>query len=621
MNRPWQIWSAYCAALALVAAAVGWLSLRAWQADQAEHAAAEQASLEESVRLALWRMDSILVPFVAEESARAPWEYRAPRAAPAPQSPEPESRPVRASEPTNLLIERSPRVWINFQIDPDGHASSPQVPDALAQELLAPELVINREIVEMRNRLEALEEFADFDVLAARLPPAGIVLTAAASPPSSVKSPLTQNVEPPLENSTRGSRARGASEYQVRQQLAVNLSNTAVANTKQLDDLSAMTEKDETRVATMTPILVDGRLLLARQVARGPHRWIQGCWLDWSSIRAELRSSVVDLLPDADVQLAEGPAPADQTRLLAALPVQIIPGSLTATPAPGLAPMQISLATTWCALLLAAAAVAVLLRGIMTLSERRADFVSVVTHELRTPLTTFRMYAEMLAEGMVPDEQDRRTYLNTLRTEADRLTHLVENVLAYARLERGGMGGRISSIRVAELMEMVTSRLGDRSTQAGFELNLNVTEAAQSLSVRSDASAVEQILFNLVDNACKYARESANRRIVVRAEIAGQALCISVRDFGPGVPREQQRRLFRPFSRSARDTAADTPGVGLGLALSRRLARDMGGDLIRDKSVTEGTAFVLTLPVLETSNSFDSVPHANQAISRAETDT
>ena len=82
----------------------------------------------------------------------------------------------------------------------------------------------------------------------------------------------------------------------------------------------------------------------------------------------------------------------------------------------------------------------------VALSERRGAFVSAVTHELRTPLTTFRMYAEMLAEGMVPSPEARQKYLETLRREADRLAHLVENVLQYARLERGRPGGRRENV-------------------------------------------------------------------------------------------------------------------------------------------------------------------------------
>ena len=97
-----------------------------------------------------------------------------------------------------------------------------------------------------------------------------------------------------------------------------------------------------------------------------------------------------------------------------------------------MSPIFLSLGIAWACVLLAATAVAGLLAGVMRLSARRASFVSAVTHELRTPLTTFQMYAEMLADGMVPEESKQKEYLATLRAEAGRLIHLVENVLAYA---------------------------------------------------------------------------------------------------------------------------------------------------------------------------------------------
>ena len=133
-------------------------------------------------------------------------------------------------------------------------------------------------------------------------------------------------------------------------------------------------------------------------------------------------------------------------------------------------PILISLAAAWACVALAAAAVAVLLWGVMRLSRRRAAFVSAVTHELRTPLTTFQMYAEMLAEGMVPDVQQQHRYLGTLRSEATRLTHLVENVLAYARLERGRTAGRIEPIELAELIEGAKTRLSAHAEQSGMTL-------------------------------------------------------------------------------------------------------------------------------------------------------
>jgi len=249
-------------------------------------------------------------------------------------------------------------------------------------------------------------------------------------------------------------------------------------------------------------------------------------------------------------------------------------------------------------MLLAAVAVAVLMRGVVVLSERRADFVSAVTHELRTPLTTFRMYAEMLAEGMVPDEATRRKYFNTLLVEADRLTHLVENVLAYARLERGGLGNRVRAVPGGDLIDMCTGRSSDRARSAGLEMQADADATIRNATVLADPSAVEQIVFNLVDNACKYARAATNRKLLVKATIADGKFLIQVRDYGPGIAVDQRRLLFQPFHKSASEAAVTAPGVGLGLALSRRLARDMGGDLRLDDRITDGAGFVIVLPIM-----------------------
>jgi signal transduction histidine kinase len=283
--------------------------------------------------------------------------------------------------------------------------------------------------------------------------------------------------------------------------------------------------------------------------------------------------------------------------MLAALPVRLDPGTISASATVGLSPVGLALVFAWGAMLVAAVAVAVLLRGVVTLSERRADFVSAVTHELRTPLTTFRMYAEMLAEGMVPDEAARRKYLDTLRIEADRLTHLVENVLAYARLERGGLGNRIQPVRGDELLTVATSRLSERAREAGLALSVSADESTPQATVLCDASAVEQILFNLVDNACKYAVRSENKALELEARTSGGRVHLVVRDHGPGISAEQKRRLFQPFRKSADEAARSAPGVGLGLALSRRLARDMGGELRFADGTADGAAFLLSLPL------------------------
>jgi signal transduction histidine kinase len=267
---------------------------------------------------------------------------------------------------------------------------------------------------------------------------------------------------------------------------------------------------------------------------------------------------------------------------------------LPVAPGDGWSPARITLAVAWICVLFAVAAVAVLLVGTVSLSERRAAFVSAVTHEMRTPLTTFQMYTEMLGEGMVADEEKRSRYVTTLRVEAGRLGHLIENVLSYARLERGRHAARLDRVPVKAILDGATDRLRGRAEQAG--MSLVVENGDPEAAVRADPSAVEQILFNLVDNACKYAAPATDRRIHLAAADTNGRIRFSVRDHGPGVPDTDRRRLFRPFSKSAREAASTAPGVGLGLALSRRLARRMGGELRVEDGTGEGAHFTLELP-------------------------
>ena len=344
---------------------------------------------------------------------------------------------------------------------------------------------------------------------------------------------------------------------------------------------------------------LEQELLLARRVNIGEQSVIQGCWFDWNAVKAALQAEVADLLGDIDVVPVSDESQEDPARLLATLSAQLI-AQVPPLPAStaNMTPVRWALLAAWIALALAALAAAVLLRGVMALSERRAAFVSAVTHELRTPLTTFRMYSEMLAEGMVPDETQRRHYLGTLKTEADRLFHLIENVLSYARLERGRRSGSRDTASVGELLTPMVRRLSERAARDNMQLDFKIDSEVTTDSINTDAGALEQILVNLVDNACKYAASATDRRIHLAVERQGSSLDIQVSDHGPGITAAEARRLFRPFTKSATQAAQTAPGVGLGLALSQRLARDLGGSLeLSPPAPNCGAAFILELPL------------------------
>ena len=463
------------------------------------------------------------------------------------------------------------------------------------QELAVPTYLSQQQYEENKTRLAELPKRWDTSSLTASLPPlqpighlpAGTYRTSAAEPTNAANSSLDVQQS-----------QRGQMEYEARQrsvaQSNIAAQNQSINNGEFVNSTGKMSS--EVQMSMMTPLWQNGDLVLARRVIVGGREYMQGCLLDWPAIKKQLLVAVADLLPNADL-MPETAADPSSVRRLASLPVQLLPGPLPELNASGLSPVKLSLLVAWGAMLVAALAAAVLLQGVIALSERRAAFVSAVTHELRTPLTTFRMYSEMLSEGMVSDESQRRGYFETLRTEADRLTHLVANVLAYARLERGRPGGRIETVTVEKLLEVATERLANRAAQAKLNLAIESADAVQQQLVRADPAIVEQILFNLVDNACKYAATATDRSLHLTVNAQNGQAQIRLRDHGSGISNAEQKKLFQPFHKSAHDAAHSAPGVGLGLALSRRLARDMGGDL-RYEPTAEGACFTLSLPTV-----------------------
>ncbi len=633
MNRPWKIWLVFGACAAVVLVAMGWISLTTLSLEQAQLQAGQKAELEERVRLALWRMDSALAPLIVEESAR-PWSAYEAFSGSAPAYTKGGSGYNRAQQgdvlvPSPLLAFSSSNVLLHFQLGAGGQLSSPQVP-AGQQLTLAQSYTTTGHIAMAAARMaelgRILKERAapELQVAAVSRPPSpgptapvfldnGTVLLQESDLPAvaNVGQQPTQTLA--MNNDFRQveqvQQMRNSIEYNQRamvSQQAKAQANYANVNQEALPQMDVQSLPSQPgpqapvlSEGTFKPFWLGNALVLARRVRSGGSFAVQGVWLNWTNLRASLLGSVRDLLPQADLQPMRQLNGQREERMLAALPAKLIAGRVPAAVALDWTPVRITLALAWACVVVAALAVALLLHGAVSLSERRAAFVSAVTHELRTPLTTFKMYSEMLADDMVPEAAQRRRYLETLCSEANRLSHLVENVLAYARLERGSARRRVERIALGELLERVKPRLLQRAEQAGLKLVEDAAEPARAAVVHVDVAAVEQILFNLVDNACKYAAPGATEKVLhLEAEPDnGRFAMLRVRDHGQGIGAEAARRLFKPFSKSAQEAARSAPGVGLGLALCRRLSRSMGGDLRLDGLVKDGACFVLSLPI------------------------
>lgn len=342
----------------------------------------------------------------------------------------------------------------------------------------------------------------------------------------------------------------------------------------------------------------DLALLLSRRIDRGDASEYESFVVDWGDLADVLLASIDGLLPGAEVvPILEGePDPADGMRL-AAVPVRLdaeaphYAASLDRT-------FLVPLLGAWFGLVVALVASWTSVRASIAYGEKHRRFTQAVTHELRTPLTTFRMYSEMLRVGMVP-EGARDEYLEALESESQRLVALVDNVLRYARLEEGSALPARRPVAVGEVVESVMRSVGAAAERAGARLDARMDGPVSERVVVTDPEAVEQILGNLVDNALKYGLPDAERGDAPRVELAvtegpGGVVRFDVRDEGPGVPPEARSAVFDPFERAGRDSADPAPGVGLGLSLSRQLARQLDGRLELLDSV-RGSCFRLTL--------------------------
>ncbi len=222
----------------------------------------------------------------------------------------------------------------------------------------------------------------------------------------------------------------------------------------------------------------------------------------------------------------------------------------------------------------------------------KTSFVANVSHELKTPLTTIRLYAELLAQGRVRDEAKRADYLATIGQETQRLARLVGNVLDFSRLEQGKKQFAPAEFDLVAELRRFGEVHGPRVAEAGLALRL---EGPEALVCTSDREALEQILLNLVDNACKYAAGGGEVALAVARESDG-AVRLVVGDRGPGVPEEQRERIFEKFHRVDDRLTAEKGGAGLGLSIARQLARGLGGELGCESRPGGGAAFVLSLP-------------------------
>ena len=230
------------------------------------------------------------------------------------------------------------------------------------------------------------------------------------------------------------------------------------------------------------------------------------------------------------------------------------------------------------------------------LARQQQDFISAVSHELKTPLTSIRMYGEMLREGWVGEEKKRR-YYDYIFDESERLSRLINNVLQLARMTRSEMPINARGISLSECMELIRAKVGVQIERAGFKPVFHSVAPVET-HLKLDPDHLSQIMINLVDNAIKFSAKQDNKLIEISCDaLRDKTAVFCVRDYGPGIAKDQMKKIFNLFYRSENELTRETVGTGIGLALVHQLVVLMGGriDVVNKNP---GAEFRVYFPVL-----------------------
>ncbi len=207
----------------------------------------------------------------------------------------------------------------------------------------------------------------------------------------------------------------------------------------------------------------------------------------------------------------------------------------------------------------------------MKLATKRQDFVSAITHELKTPLTAIKMYAELLQNSWVVNEEKKQKYYGQIASEADRLSRLIQNVLNLSKLDGNRWNVQLRMEKPKRVLDDFVSTYSKNVEKQGFELTVSSDTDADNISLMIDRDAIMQILMNLVDNSLKFSKNADYKMINVELRIKETDMYLAVRDYGPGIPPSEMKKVFQEFYRVENEMTRQTSGTGIGLSMVKKL--------------------------------------------------
>jgi signal transduction histidine kinase len=228
----------------------------------------------------------------------------------------------------------------------------------------------------------------------------------------------------------------------------------------------------------------------------------------------------------------------------------------------------------------------------LTVARLQSDFVSAVSHEFRTPLTTLRQLTELLLDRRVVEVERRRTYLEALARQTERLQRLVESLLDFGRMEAGTSPYWLAPLELAPLVRSVVRDFADDPAAGRPRIETDVDDHLTLAA--ADPDALRNALWNLLDNAVKYSPKGA--AIHVRVRHREERVVIEVEDSGLGIAPQEQRDIFRKFVRGSTAIRERIKGTGIGLAIVQHIVTAHGGTVVVESEPGRGSTFTITLP-------------------------
>jgi len=226
-------------------------------------------------------------------------------------------------------------------------------------------------------------------------------------------------------------------------------------------------------------------------------------------------------------------------------------------------------------------------------SKMKSDFISTVSHEFKSPLTSIRQMSEMLFNERIKTESRKKEYYGIMLEQSERLSHLIDNILDFSKIEEGEKAFRFEKTNLKELIDRVKSLFQKSIANEGFSVVLSIPESLPELVI--DKEAIQQVLYNLLDNAYKYSGNSKNIEILVESTRA--SVKISVKDFGIGIQRVDQHKVFDRFYRGGNELTRSVTGSGIGLTIVKKIVEAHHGTVSVDSIPGKGSTFRVTLPI------------------------